>query len=338
MITYKNLKRNPRAFRSLTGMSISEFDALYRKLIPVWAKSERERLSRPDRKRAVGGGHPYRLSLKERLVMTTVWLRLYLSTEALGFFFDVDKSTASRNTRRLLPCLRLLGEETVGWPEPPKRGEGKSVEQALRDYPDLLAIIDATEQACLCVARRQAIERPSDNEQQKVHYSGKKKRHPRKTQIIVNEKGVIPACAVHADRRDVSASTPGSVHDLEHFRQSGAAQRIPKEVTAGGDSGYQGLHKELPDHSVFVPHKARRNHPLTEDKKLANRELSRERIVVENTLSELKRFKALADVFRHAVDIYDDVMRSVVAIVNPCLRATHRQARITRRVALVSVS
>ena len=33
---------------------------------------------------------------------------------------------------------------------------------------------------------------------------------------------------------DVSASTPGSVHDLEHFRQSGAAQRIPEDVTAGG--------------------------------------------------------------------------------------------------------
>jgi IS5 family transposase len=243
--------------------------------------------------------------------MTAVWLRLYLSTEALGFFFDVDKSTASRNARRLLPCLRLLGDETLGWPEPPKRGEGRSIEQALHDYPDLLAIIDATEQA---------VERSSDNEQQKVHYSGKKKRHTRKTQIIVNEKGVI---------RDVSASTPGSVHDLKHFRQSGAAQRIPKEVTAGGDAGYQGLHKELPDHSVFVPHKARRNHPLTQDEKLANRELSGERIVVENTLSELKRFKALTDTFRHAVDIYDDVVRSVVAIVNP---------RITRRVAVASAS
>lgn len=311
MITYKKLKRKPRAFRSLTGMSISEFEALYRKLLPVWAKFERERLNRPDRKRAVGGGRTYKLKLKERLLMTTIWLRLYLSTEALGFFFDVDKSTASRNTRRLLPCLRLLGDETLGWPEPPQRGEGKSVEQALHDYPDLLAIIDATEQA---------IERPRDNEQQKAHYSGKKKRHTRKTQFIVNERGVI---------RDLSASSPGAVHDLEHFRQSGAAQRIPQEVTAGGDSGYQGLHKELPDHSVFVPHKARRNHPLTEAEKLANRDLSRERIVVENTLAELKHFKALADTFRHALDIYDDVVRSVVAIVNP---------RIIRRVEMTSVS
>jgi hypothetical protein len=311
MITYDKLKQKPRAFRSITGMSTTEFDELYQKLIPVWARSERERLSHPDRKRAIGGGHPYTLRLRERLLMTATWLRLYLSTEALGFFFDVDKSTASRNTRRLLPCLRQLGDETLGWPEPPKRGEGKSIEQALHDYPDLLAIIDATEQP---------VERPSDDEQQKKHYSGKKKRHTRKTQIIVNEKGVI---------RDVSASTPGSVHDLEHFRQSGAAQRIPEMITTGGDAGYQGLHKELPDHSVFVPHKARRNHPLTEDEKLANRELSGERIVVENTIAEIKHFKALAHPFRHAIGIYDDVMRSVVAVVNP---------RIVRRVMAASAA
>ena len=311
MIIYDKLKQKPRAFRSITGMGITEFDELYQKLIPVWARSERERLSRPDRKRGIGGGHPYTLRLRERLLMAVTWLRLYLSTEALGFFFDVDKSTASRNTRRLLPCLRQLGDETLGWPKPPKRGEGRSIEQALRDFPDLLAIIDATEQP---------VERPSNNEQQKEHYSGKKKRHTRKTQVIVNEKGVI---------RDVSASTPGSVHDLEHFRQSGAAQRIPEVVTTGGDAGYQGLHKELPDHSVFVPHKARRNHPLTEDERLANRELSGERIVVENTIAEIKHFKALAHPFRHTVDIYDDVMRSVVAIVNP---------RVVRRVMAVSAS
>jgi hypothetical protein len=53
------------------------------------------------------------------------------------------------------------------------------------------------------------------------------------------------------------------------------------------------------------------------------------RIVVENTIAELKHFKVLADPFRHAADIYDDAMRAVVAIVNP---------RIARRVAAVSVS
>jgi hypothetical protein len=193
MITYDKLNQKPRAFRSITAMGIAEFDELFRKSIPLWTRLERERLSRSDRKRAIGGSHPYAFQLRERLLMTAIWLRPYLSNEALGFFFGVDKSAASRNTRHVLPCLRQLEDETLGRPELPKRGEGKSIEQALRDYPDLLAIIDTTEQP---------VERPGDDEQQKAHYSRKKKRHTHKTQITVNEKGII---------RDVSASTPGSM-------------------------------------------------------------------------------------------------------------------------------
>lgn len=305
MITYQKLEKKPSVFKSLTGITLTEFDELSQKFVSKWEQAEQKRLTRPQRRRAIGAGRPYSLAVSELLLLTLVWLRLYLSLEALSFLFGIDKATASRNTRRVLLVLRQLGDETLGWPEPPKRGQGQKLEKVLHDYPDLLAIIDATEQP---------IERSSDNATQKAHYSGKKKRHTRKTQIIVNENGEI---------RAVSGSIPGSVHDLELFRQSGAAKRIPEEVTAGGDSGYQGLHNELPKHSVFVPHKATRAHPLTPDQKLVNRELSSIRIRVENTLAELKHFKILADRFRHALELYDDIFLSVVALVNP---------RIARRV------
>jgi transposase len=309
MITYRELIKNPRVFKSLTGVTVSEFGELYDKVQPLWLHDEIERLSRCDRKRAIGGGRDYTLKLRERLLMTLVWLKLYLTVDALGFFFGVSGSTASRNTRNILPVLRQLGDETLGWPEPPKRGQGKSIEQALQEYPDLLAIVDATEQR---------VRRSSDGQIQREHYSGKKKCHTRKTQIIVNEQGQI---------RDVSASTPGRVHDLEHFRQSGAAQRIPTQVGAAGDAGYQGLHHELPDHSVATTHKARRNHPLTDDEKAINREFSSMRIIVENTICELKHFAALSERFRHVMDRYDETFRAVVSIVNP---------RIARRVAAVT--
>jgi transposase len=309
MISYRELVKKPRVFKSLTGVTVSEFGELYNKVQPLWLNNEVERLSRRERKRAIGGGRDYALTLKERLLMTLVWLKLYLTVDALGFFFGVSGSTASRNTRNILPVLRQLGDETLGWPEPPKRGQGKNIEQALQEYPDLLAIVDATEQR---------VRRSSNAQIQREHYSGKKKCHTRKTQIIVNEQGQI---------RDVSASTPGRVHDLEHFRQSGAAQRIPKQVGAAGDAGYQGLHHELPDHSVGTTHKARRNHPLTEDEKAINREFSSMRIIVENTLCELKHFGALSERFRHVMDRYDETFRAVVSIVNP---------RIARRVAAVT--
>ena len=309
MISYRELVKKPRVFKSLTGVTVSEFGELYNKVQPLWLNNEVERLSRRERKRAIGGGRDYALTLKERLLMTLVWLKLYLTVDALGFFFGVSGSTASRNTRNILPVLRQLGDETLGWPEPPKRRQGKNIEQALQEYPDLLAIVDATEQR---------VRRSSNAQIQREHYSGKKKCHTRKTQIIVNEQGQI---------RDVSASTPGRVHDLEHFRQSGAAQRIPKQVGAAGDAGYQGLHHELPDHSVATTHTARRNHPLTDDEKAINREFSSMRIIVENTLCELKHFGALSERFRHVMDRYDETFRAVVSIVNP--RIAHRVAAVT---------
>jgi hypothetical protein len=309
MITYRELSRQARVFKSLTGVTVAEFDDLYEKVQPIWFETEIKRLSRRDRQRAIGGGRDYALELKERLLMTLVWLKLYLTVDALGFFFGVNGSTASRNTRNVLPALRQLGDETLGWPEPPQRGQGKDVVQALQEYPDLLAIVDATEQR---------VRRSRDARIQREHYSGKKKCHTRKTQITVNEQGQI---------RDVTMSTPGRVHDLEHFRQSGTAQRIPKQVGVAGDAGYQGLHNELPDHSVGTAHKARRNHPLTEDEKAINREFSSMRIIVENTLCELKHFRALSGCFRHVVSRYDETFRAVVAIANP---------RIARRVTAVT--
>jgi hypothetical protein len=143
MIIYSNLKKKPQIFKSITGFSKAEFDDLYNKFGSLWAKAERMRLSRPNRQRAVGGGRPYTLALREILLMSLIWLNLNLNVEALGFFFGVDKGTASRNTRRVLAVLRQIEGTAFSWPEPPKHREGKSVEQALHDNPELHVIINA---------------------------------------------------------------------------------------------------------------------------------------------------------------------------------------------------
>jgi len=310
-VSYQQMKRKPRLFKSFFGVTVTEFDELYTKVVPVWASKEHERLSRRKRQRAIGGGRDYDLSLRDRLLMTLMWLKLYLNTDVLGFLFEVDGSTVSRNVRNLLPTMRALGEATLGWATPPQRGQTKNLAHARTAHPDLFAIVDATEQP---------VRRAGDAATQRQAYSGKKKRHTRKTQIVTNEQGVI---------RDVSASSPGSQHDLEHFRQAGTGRHIPPDTGVLGDAGYPGLDKELPDHSVGTAHKAQRNHPLTQAEKDINREFSSTRIVVENTLCELKHFKVLAYCFRHSLDLYDDVFRAVVAIVNPRIKARVAQAMAT---------
>jgi len=299
LLTFDRLRAKPTIFKAFTGVSLSEFETLLTQSTPLWVASEQQRLSRPDRQRALGGGCKPKFGLRDQLLVTLVWLRLYLGTETLGFLFGIDKATVSRYTRAILPVLRQVGDATLGWLEPPKRGQGKDLAAARTAYPDLFAIVDATEQP---VARSQ------DAEQQKQHYSGKKKRHTRKVQIIVNEDGVV---------REVSDSVPGAVHDRELFRQSGAADTIPKETITGGDAGYQGIQDDLPDHSVILPFKKSKLHPLTEEQKLLNQEFSRTRIIIENILAQFKNFKALAERFRHDVDRWDDVFRAVLAIINP---------------------
>ena len=201
-LTFGRLRAKPTIFKAFAGVSVGEFGTLLVQSTPLWVAREQKRLTRPNRRRALGGGRKRKFGLRDQVLVTLVWLRLYLGTETLGFLFGIDKGTVTRYTRAILPVLRQVGEGTLGYLEAPKRGQGKGLAEARATYPDLFAIVDATEQP---------VERAQDPEQQKQHYSGKKKRHTRKVQIIVNEHGVV---------REVSTSVPGAVHDRELFRQS----------------------------------------------------------------------------------------------------------------------
>ena len=310
MLTYHTLARKPSAFKSMTGLTVQEFEDLLADLRPRYDAARQERGAQTPRRRAPGGGSKPRYALRERLLMTLVWLRLYLTCDAVGVLFAVDKSTVSRYTRPLLRLLRDQGQETLGWPEEARALLG-TVDDA--DGADGVAIIDATEQR---------VERSRDNATQKAHYSGKKKAHTRKTLIAVNERGRL---------RYVSPSTPGATHDLTLLRQCGATEDIPVDLSLIADSGFQGLQNDAPARSVALPYKGSRAHPLTPEQKLHNALLSRIRIVVENTLAEMKHFRILTDVFRHPLDLYDSIFVSIAGVVTR--RADQRLAD-QRRAAL----
>lgn len=151
------------------------------------------------------------------------------------------------------------------------------------------------------------MERSQTDAVQKAHYSGKRKAHTRKTQVAVNEQGRL---------RHVSASVPGSTHDLTLLRQSGLVAALPLDVTAVGDTGYRGLQNDLPDHSVALPYRPKAHQTLLPEEKLHNHLIARIRVVVENTLAELKHFRCLRDVFRHPVERYDAVVGAIVGVIN----------------------
>lgn len=302
LLSYQFLVKRPSAFYSFSGITIREFHDLYAQFEPLWLATEQQRLGRSDRQRAIGGGSQYRLQLVDQLLMSVIWLHMYLNTDTLGFLFGVSKSTISRNSRRVLAVLRQMGEDTVWWQEPPGKGQGKSLVEARADCPDLMIILDVMEQR---------VQRPQNSQEQNRHYSAKQKAYTRKTGIMVNERGLI---------RGITATYPGRIHDLTVFRQSGLLEQIPRPVTVIGDKAFAGLAKTLPNHSVGTPHKARYKRPLDEAERWVNRDFSRQRMIVENTICELRHFKALFHRLRHALALSDGIIRAVVALVNPRIR------------------
>jgi len=200
---YERLVRRPAAFRHMTGMTQTEFEALYWQAAPLLEEERLERLNARPRQRAVGGGGQYKNDIRNRLLMGLIWLRIYPIYEVLGFLFDLHKSNVSRNLEPVLEVLhQLLGDE-VAWPDEKQRKK-KGMDQFLEEFADVVAIVDATEQP---------IQRPEDDETQRRFYSGKKKRHTVKHQIVVTPEGEI----IHT-----GGAASGSKHDKAMFDDSGA--------------------------------------------------------------------------------------------------------------------
>jgi hypothetical protein len=295
MLTLTKLRSKPAAFRSLTGLTLPQYEQLFAEVAERYAVAEAARLTRPQRQRARGAGRKYKLSLEDRLLLALVWLRVYPTYEVLGLLFDLDKGAVCRNLDRMLTVLRQVTAVDLSWPADGQRQRRWA--DLLTDFPDVTAIIDATEQR---------IQRPQGQAAQKPYYSGKKKSHTLKTQVQLAPDGGI---------QDVSDSVPGSVHDLTLLRQHGTLAR----QDAGAimfDRGYQGVQKDAPDRQLYHPYRASRGQPLTPEQKAWNQLLSHYRIRVEHTLGQLKVYEVLTQVYRHRRERYNRVFFIVAALTN----------------------
>jgi hypothetical protein len=63
------------------------------------------------------------------------------------------------------------------------------------------------------------------------------------------------------------------------------------------DTGYLGLQKIHPN--TIMPKKKSKKHPLTIQDKAKNKEISKERVLNENVIGKIKRFKIIADKYRN---------------------------------------
>lgn len=297
MTIYDKLSRRPQAFRSLTGLRIEEFNALYEDVADKINAYDESRLNHGERERRIGAGGQYQHDARNRLLMTMIWLRIYPTYEVLGFLFDLHKSNIGRNLQGILTVLQQeLGDE-IQWPDKTQRK--RKLAEFMQDFPDVVAIVDATEQPT---------QRPKDDETQKTYYSGKKKRHTLKTQIVVAPDGELMA---------VSQTVPGSQHDKKLYDESGVGDKLDDDEAMMGDSGYQGIQQ---GHRARLPHKKPKGGELTQEQKDYNRRVSQIRVVVENTIAQIKIFRVTAAIYRHARKNHNGIFQVVAVLVNRRIR------------------
>lgn len=122
ILCYDRLRGSPQAFKSMTGTTVAEFDVLAAEVMGRLEEAEQARLDRDGRKRAPGGGHPYGLSPRDRILLTIVWLHQRPIHDVLGFLFGVSKTTVARTIARIRPLLSVLPGED--WRSSPLPGGG----------------------------------------------------------------------------------------------------------------------------------------------------------------------------------------------------------------------
>lgn len=281
------LRRSPGVFRQLTGITPTAFDHLLAQLTPRYEQAEARRKDRPGRKRRPGGGRKHALSLADRLLMLLIYYRIYVTHAFLGFLFGLDDSAIGRNINPLQPLLAGI------FRIPERRVE--LTEDEIREL-----FFDATERPT---------RRPEHG--QRAYYSGKKKRHTLKTQVVVVRRKKPPGPGAEKPRRvriaAVSPTFPGKVHDKKVY---GATRVVgPPGVKGTGDTGYVGT-------ALETPTKKPPGGQLTARQKAGNRRVSRRRIVAEHGIGKMKVWRIAAERYRNPVNRQTLIMKNVAGLHN----------------------
>lgn len=280
------LRRTPVTFRQLTGLTPEAFDRLLADLEPRYQQADAKRKKKPGRQRQPGAGRQFALPLTDRLLMLLMYYRTYTTHALLGFLFGIDQSSVCRNLNPLQPLLA---------------GIFRIPERRVELEPDEIRelFFDATERA---------IPRPS--RRQKRFYSGKKKRHTLKHQVVVVRKRKGPGRAGQRRRvriAAVSKTFPGKTHDKKVYDRTRVVG--PPGVPRTGDTAYLGT-------GLTTPCRRPPKGALTPRQKAGNRRVSRRRIVVEHGIGKMKVWRIAAERYRNPRRRHTLIIKNVAGLHN----------------------
>ncbi len=236
MFSYDKLSRKPLLFRSFTGLAIVEFDNVCKQVEYRYKKYESNRLSKGKRReRKIGAGRHFKLHLQNRFLMLLIYYRVYITYTLTGFLFDIDQSNVCRDIQKIEPLIRQC------LPIPQKlyklTRRLQTPEEIEEYFPGFKAFIDITEQQ---------IPRPNNKKKRKIYYSGKRRRHTVKKELMVNQQGKI----LYKTQYKV-----GRRHDYNVYKTHQPS--TPKDVVNVFDLGFLGVEKDFPEQKSSLPYKRR---------------------------------------------------------------------------------
>ena len=238
------------------------------------------------------GGRNPDLCVEDLLLMTLKYYRYYPTFSSLGLSFGLDKSNTFRWINKIENMLNDIFDGIINieikYVDYNKKGKEITTSEKL---------VDVTE----CT-----IQRPKNADLQTNYYSGKKKKHTIKIQLIVDEK----------TKEIVSiAFDAGSVHDFTLFKNT--TSDLDKITSFLADSGYQGITSIF--ENSMIPKKKSKYNPLTDQDKELNKLISSIRITIEHINCQLKIFRILSERYRSRINSFYKRAILICYFYNYCL-------------------
>ena len=284
MFSYNSAILNEKTFISLTSLTISEFNDLCKIFSIQWEKYTNQESKDPKN----GGRPPSLKTIEDRLFFILFYLKTYPLQEVIAYSFGITQGTANTLIHQLSHILKVTFSE-LGYV--PARITEDIIKRLQLEETQPYAI-DGTERP---------IVRPSNNEVQEMFYSGKKKHHTIKNNIVIgiNDRQIKYLGCTHEGKKHDK-----KIAEEEQFK-------LPAGSDLYQDTGFQGLIIE--GVNTYQPKKKPKGKKLTEDEKSNNRLISSIRVVVEHVISGVKRCHIVKDIFRNTKSGYDDLVLELVS-------------------------
>lgn len=302
MITYDLTCKNEQKLQQLTSLNSGEFLYLLTHFAPI-CESYFKYKTYEGKKRLLPRFKPQANeqlpTSQDKLFFILVNLKSNTLQQIQAALFSMSQARVSSWIKTLQPLL----DQTLIKLKLTPTYDTERLLQHLRAHPDHIFTHDATERP---VARK------VESDAQREEYSGKKKSHTIKNEILVDDAGQI----LYA-----SPTYEGKMHDKALCDDVGLL--LPQGSQLRQDAGYQGYAPV--GVTIIQPMKKPRGKDLTAEQKEKNQAISKKRVVVEHSLAGVKRLRTVKEQLRsRCYEIRDCVFRIACALHNLRVKSPFR--------------